>query len=223
MDLFASFKETLKKSAALLKGRSDPVLELRDAIEASDNWDGLERRLMDLRAVSRKRQQEIVERLEPLAKQVEHLLARAREAKVKVLKQNLLRQAEGYMQQLEAEDEPAKIHSANCRMLTNLIKQAQRARAMIERGIEADAIDLITTRFEEVVVAHESTLEAAGELESAGRVEVPRDVSMASIEKRLSAVYETEPTGDTLRQGVPEERDEAPDQQLRDLENKLYE
>jgi hypothetical protein len=219
MDLFASFKGTLKKSAALLKGRSDPVLELRNAIEASDNWDALERRLMDLRAISRKRQQEIVERLEPLAKQVEHLLTQAREAKVKVLKQNLLRQAEGYMQQLEAEDEPAKIHSANCRMLTNLIKQVQRARAMIERGIEADAIDLITTRFEEVVVAHESTLEAAGELESAARVEVPTDVSMASIEKRLSAVYETQPT----EPPVEEERDEAPDQQLQDLENKLYE
>jgi len=219
MDFFASFKETLKKSAALLKGRSDPVLELRNAIEASDNWDALERRLMDLRAISRKRQQEIVERLEPLAKQVEHLLTQAREAKVKVLKQNLLRQAEGYMQQLEAEDEPAKIHSANCRMLTNLIKQVQRARAMIERGIEADAIDLITTRFEEVVVAHESTLEAAGELESAARVEVPTDVSMASIEKRLSAVYETQPT----EPPVEEERDEAPDQQLQDLENKLYE
>lgn len=217
MDLFAKFKDTLKKSVAALKRKEDPARELMKAIEASDNWDTLEKRLIELRAVSRKRQQEVLVRLEPLAKQVESLIAQAKEAKVKVVRQNLLRQADGYMQQLEAEDEPAKIHSANCAMLTNIVKQVQRARAMGEGRVEADAIDLITTHLEEIVVSHEAAMEAAAELESAGRIEGPKEVSTASLEKRLSSIYEVEETPVRGAAAQDVEKD------ISDIEKKLYE
>jgi len=217
MDLFATFKETLKRSVGALKKQDDPAVALLEAISAADNWEGLERRLVELRAVGRKRQQEVLERLGPLAERIEGLLANAREAKVKVMRQNLLRQAEGFMQELESEDEPAKIHASNCAMLTNIIKQVRRARAMAERTIDADAIDSISTHLEEIVVAHESTLEAAGELEEAGQIATPGEVSVATIEKRLSAVYDTGEAADAeLDTG------EA-GQDIEDLEKKLYE
>jgi len=218
MDLFGTFKQSLKKSVSALKGKSDPSAALLQAVEASDNWESLERRLIELRAVSRKRQQEVLERLEPLAKRVEAILAQAKQAKIKVMKQNLLRQADGYVQELEAEDEPAKIHGSNCQMLTNIIKQVRRARAMAERGVDAQAVDTITTRLEEIVVSHESAMEAAAELDQAGEISTPGAASVSSIERRLSAVYEV---------GEDEEPEEAAgadtDEQTRALEKKLYE
>lgn len=218
MDLFASFKLSLKKSVSALKGKDDPTAALLRAVDASDNWEGLEKRLIELRAVSRKRQQEVLERLEPLAKRVEGILAQAKEAKIKVMKQNLLRQAEGYVQELEAEDEPAKIHGANCQMLTNIIKQVRRARAMAERGVEAQAIDTITTRLEEIVVSHESALEAAAELDEAGAIATPASTSVSSLEKRLSAVYDAGEDETAEAASAPDA-----DQQTKALEKKLYE
>jgi hypothetical protein len=200
------------------RGRpGDPSADIMAAIEQADNWETLENRVAGLRALSRKRQQEVMERLEPLAQRIESILAQAREAKVKIVRQNLLRQAEGYMQELEAEDEPAKIHAANCQMLTNIIKQVQRARAMSERGIDAEAVDLITTHLEEIVVTHETALEAAQELEAAGRIETPAEVSVASLQKRLSSVYDL---GET--EAAPQESAQ-PDKSVQDLEKKLYE
>ncbi|MCX7013246.1 MAG: hypothetical protein NTW86_11925 [Candidatus Sumerlaeota bacterium] len=218
MDLFASFKQSLKKSVSALKGKDDPTAALFKAVEASDNWEGLEKRLVELRAVSRKRQQEVLDRLEPLAKRVEGILAQAKDAKIKVMKQNLLRQAEGFVQELEAEDEPAKIHGANCQMLTNIIKQVRRARAMAERGVEAQAIDTITTRLEEIVVSHESAMEAATELDQAGEISTPVSTTASSLEKRLSAVYDL---GDDDVQEEPAAADS--DEQTKALEKKLYE
>ena len=218
MDLFAKFKENLKQSLSGLKKRGDPSRELFDAVEAADNWETLKEHLAKLRALSRRRQQEVLERLEPLAERVEGLLAQAKEMKIKVMKQNLLRQAQGYMRELEAEDEPARIHSANCEMLTNIVKQVERARAMSERGIDEEAVDAIATRLEEIVVTHEATMEAAGELEAAGRITTPGEVSMDALQARLSAVYDT---------GKADEDETGPAaatrEQIGDIEKELYE
>ncbi|MBN2310097.1 MAG: hypothetical protein JXR94_14075 [Candidatus Hydrogenedentes bacterium] len=218
MEFFSKFKEALKGSVAKLRRPGDPSAELLKAVEAADNWDQLEQRLIELRALSRKRQQEVLERLQPLADQIEAKIAEAKAAKIKVIKENLLRQAQGYMKQLEAEDEPARIHSANNEMLTGLIKQVQRARAMTERGVEANAIDLITTRLEEIVVSQEEVFEAAAELEEAGRIAGTEDVSVEGLEQRLSAVYDT-----GAESSEPEPAKEQTDKGIRDLEKELYE
>lgn len=191
MDLFAKFKENLKKTLAAVKKPGDPAYELVKAIDAPDNWESLERLLVEHRTRARRRQQEVMERLEPLAQRVEETLAKAKETKVKVIRQNLMRQVESYMDELEAEDEPAKIHSSNARMLTNVIKQVQRARAMSERGIGADAIDAIATQLEEIVVDHETAMEAMDELDSAGEINTGKETSPAAIEERLAAIYDT--------------------------------
>ena len=83
MDFFGNFKEALKRSLGKLKKKGDPSVELLKAIEASDNWEALEDQLVTLRTRSRKRQQDVLERLEPLAKRVEEKLAEAKGAKIR--------------------------------------------------------------------------------------------------------------------------------------------
>ncbi len=223
MEPFAKFKNTLKRSVSALKGKSDPSVELLKAVETADNWDTLENRLVELRALSRKRQQEIVDGFGPLVERIEALLDKAKATKVKVIKQSILRQADGYIQELEVEDEPAKVHAANCKMLTNILKQVKRARAMTERGIEPESIDAIATHVEEIVVAYESTLESAGELEAAAsESSVAADVDTSSLEKRMANVYETPDTAETDRETEPED-EKSDDSDIEDIKSKLYE
>ncbi len=219
MDLFKSFKNALTKTLSAMKTKDDPALRVIDALEAAEDWDSLEERVIALRAVSRKRQQEVLERLAPLAQRIEELVQQAKASKIRVVKQNLLRQAEGYMQELEAEDEPARIHGANGTMLTNILKQVRRAKAMAERGISDDAIDVIATHLEEIVVEHESVLDAVSELENAGEERAPVPVRTADIERRLSAVYgpEQEESGEEMAAVASPDITEAA------LEAKLYE
>jgi len=219
MDLFRLFKNSLKRTLSAIKKQDDPALCVIDALEAAEDWDGLEERVIALRAVSRKRQQEALDRLAPLAQRIEELVQQAKGSKIRVVKQNLLRQADGYMQELEAEDEPARIHGANCTMLTNILKQVRRAKAMAERGISDDAIDVIATHLEEIVVEHESVLDAVSELENAGGERAPVPVRTADIERRLSAVYgpEQEDSGEKMAAVASPEITEAA------LEAKLYE
>lgn len=218
MDLFRLFKNSLKKTLSAIKKQDDPALRVIDALEAAEDWDGLEERVIALRAVSRKRQQEVLDRLAPLAQRIEELVQQAKGSKIRVVKQNLLRQAEGYMQELEAEDEPARIHGANGTMLTNILKQVRRAKAMAERGISDDAIDVIATHLEEIVVEHESAMAAVNELESAGQEQAPIQVRATDIERRLSVVY-----GPADGESESDEAAEAQGISEAALESKLYE
>ncbi len=217
MDIFYRFKQALKEAARAARVRPESGLaDLAQMIDYAADWESLDAQLVVLRARSRKRQQEVLERLEPLAKRVEALLEAARNAKIKVVRQNLLRQAEGFMRELESEDEAAKIHSANGRMLTELVKQVRRARAMGERGVDAEVIEAIAAHLEEAVVAQEGASDAAAELESAGAFDTGEEVSVAEVENRLSAVY----TDDG-----PNEQERSPvkgSEVVSDLENRLY-
>lgn len=215
MDLFKTFRETLK--GKLRRAKKEPAWpELLAALDTAQDWDVLEERLVGLRAVSRKRQQETLDRLEPLAKRVEEMVAQARETRIKVIKNNLLRQADGYMAELEAEDEPAKIHGANCAMLTNILKQVRRGKAMAERSIDAEAVDTITSHLEEIVVAHESTLEAMAELEQAGDIRQDEALRPEALEQRLAAIYEDGDTDEETMQAASATRE-------KELVRKLYE
>lgn len=218
MDVFGKFKEALKKSVGRLKGKDDPSLDLLKAIESSDNWEALEQHLVELRVRSRKRQQEVVDRLEPLAKRVEEKLAEAKKAKIKTIRENLLRQAQGYLHELEAEDEPAKIHSANCDLLTSIIKQVQRVSAMGDRVIEAENIDAISVRLEEIVETHDSAVDAAKELELAGQGSAAEGVDAGKIEQRLSSLYADDAEADASGEAAGSSSPEA-----EELERKLYE
>ncbi|MFO7976360.1 MAG: hypothetical protein R6V12_17195 [Candidatus Hydrogenedentota bacterium] len=219
MDFFKSFKNALKSTLNAVKTKDEPALRVIDALEAAGDWNSLEDRVIALRAVSRKRQQEVLECLAPLAQRIEELVQQARATKIRVVKQNLLRQAEGYMQELEAEDEPARIHGANCTMLTNILKQVRRAKAMAERGISEGAIDTIAAHLEEIVVEHQSVLDAVGDLESAGQDQIPAEVQTVDIERRLQAVYGPEEEASSATETTTTENDISE----KTLEAKLYE
>jgi hypothetical protein len=191
MDVFTRFKQSLKESIATKAGLRSTSAHLLATIEASEDWEALERRLVELRTLNRKRQQEALERMEPLARRIEGLLARARAAKLIVVRQSLQRQAEEYEQELESYDEPSKVYSANCRMLTELIKQIQRGRAMAERFVEADSIDAVAARLEEIVVTHEAAMDAVADLEPAMRVE-RQEVGVDASKDRLPLRHSVE-------------------------------
>ena len=53
MDAFAKYKEQLRKMVGALRRPGNPSEEMLKAIDAADNWEGLEKRLVDLRTVSR--------------------------------------------------------------------------------------------------------------------------------------------------------------------------
>jgi len=215
MDLFRKFTEALKQSVAAIRGPGDPAGELLEAIDKADNWQSLERKLAEQRCISRRRQQEVLESLDPLATKVEALLAQAKTARIKVVRENLLRQAEGYMHQLEAEDYPAEIHSANCRMLTQLIKQVQRAAAMQAAGVTADAVEGVAVQLEDIVENYESAAGAVSELEPATAAQRVAPPEAAAIASRLGAIH-------AAAEGA---RAPDPDRStaLRRLEARLYE
>ncbi len=217
MDPFTKFKGALRKSLERVKGKTDPAIELMQAVEAAGDWKSLEEKLTVVRTINRKRQQEILERLEPLASRVEELLKQAKKERISVKKQNLLRQAEDGMRELEAEDEPAKIYSANSQAITNIITQVRRARAMSERGIETESIDALTVQLEEIVVGYDDAMEAArGMDEIAAPATGMKDTSVAQMEERLSAIIAPVEDDDS---GVG---DASPDAGVSDLEKKLY-
>lgn len=218
MEMFAKFKEQLQKAVHALRGPGNTAEEILKAVETADNWSELETKLLDLRTVSRRRQQEVFERLEPMAARVEELLAESKKTRIKVMRNNLLRQAEGYMEQLEAEDKPAEIHSATARMLTNILKQVQRAAAMQESTITAEAIDAIAARMEDIVEVYAEASEAARDLGQFDRVQSPAAPSVEHIEKRLSNLFTTEDEpGLTDSEPMPEETTSALEKRLYDV------
>lgn len=211
MNPFESFKGALKKVFSRGKHRGGPTPNVIDALDAAADWDTLEEQLVAQRAISRKRQRDAVQRLAPLAARVEALVSQARASKVRVVRENMLRQAQGYMQELEAEDEPAGVHAANCAMLTRVLKQVRRAKAMAERGITAEAIEAVSSQLEEALVEQEAVLEAASDLERAGHEDVPGEAEPPDIERRLAAVL------------APEEPEEESSASVAEMEARLYE
>jgi hypothetical protein len=216
MSTFNDFKKRMTAAFARLRPTTDPEYALLKAIQGSGDWGVLEERLLEARALARRRQQEALGRIEPLASHVASLVDRAKTERIRVKKQHLLRQADDYMRDLESEEEPARIYSANARMLTNLIAQVRRARAMEERGVEAGALDAFTDRMEAIVVGYEGVLDAAGEVGDAGTLEADAAPAATDIETRLAAVYvddEPEPAATPA-----EER-----QQQSEIETRLFE
>ncbi len=215
MNLFSTFKEKLRASVTRQRKPGSPTEEILKAIDAADNWESLQFKLVDLRTVSRRRQQEVFERLEPLARKVEELLAAAKEAKFKVMRDNLLRQAETYMAQLEAEDNPAEVHSATCNMLTRVIQQVQRAGAMQESGVTAEAIDAIAAHVEEIVEGYEDATGAAEYLQADVVWKNPAEPDPKELESRLASVC----VGETGTQPKAVDSEHA----VAHLERRLYE
>lgn len=217
MDMFKKFKQTLRARLALLQKPEDPARDLLKAIEQADSWENLQKSLVALRTIGRRRQQEVFERLEPLAHQVESLLEQAKAARIKVLRDNLLRQADGYLQQLESEDGAAEVHGASCVLLTNILKQVQRAAAMEEAGVTADMVDAVASRLEEIVETYQTTSEAVQELDAAPSAPIGRvPASVHSIAARLHAV-----SGAAAEQNI--EPVPEPVKSLKNLEARLYE
>ena len=188
MDSFNAFKKLVARSVEKVRKRGESSERILAAVDGARDWDQLERALIEVRVLSRKRQQEVLARLAPLAEQAQAKLAEAKAARVRVLRDNLLRQAEGYLQQLEAEDEPARIHGNNTQLLTQLIKQVQRARALSDNGVHVGIVDGIGDRLEEVLVEHEEVADAAAELESIGRSEVRETAATESVERRITSL-----------------------------------
>lgn len=198
MERFTKFKEMLKSQLRSRREKAPQSLDLTEVLEQADNWDALESRLVELRARSRRRQQEVLERLEPLARRAEEILSKAKAANIKIVRQHLLRQAEGYLHELEMLDEPAKIHSANCKLLTNIIRQVQRAAAMEEPMVTASAVDALTSRLEEIVTDYEDAREAAEELDSAGVVREEEMPDAEAVEARLAGIMTVQSTAGEL-------------------------
>lgn len=201
MTTFERFKRALKRTVSTLGQRVPPGEELAAAIDSADDWPTLERKLVDLRTRSRRRQQEVLERLQPLSDKVEQLLAEAKQARIRVIRDNLLRQAEGYMQQLEAEDQPAAVHGGNCALITNLLKQVRRAQAMEASGVTADAVEAIAAQFEDIVSEYEMVREAAHELDTLEKPVEAKAPEAAQIRARLGALtIDGDESGDTNEQ-----------------------
>ncbi|MFP4502231.1 MAG: hypothetical protein ACLFTT_14615 [Candidatus Hydrogenedentota bacterium] len=212
MTAFEHFKRTLARTVNHLRGPRQPGEELMAAIDSADDWHTLERKLGDLRTRARRRQQEVLERLQPLSDKVEQLLTEAKKARIRVVRDNLLRQAEGYMVQLEAEDQPAAVHGANVTLITNLLKRVQRAKAMAASGVTPDAVEAIAAQLEDIVGDYETVQEAARDLEEADVDPVSEAPQAGNIEARLGALtVETE--------AVPTPEAES---NVEALERKLY-
>jgi DNA-binding ferritin-like protein len=221
MSAFDTFREKLKAAVSTFEEKKGFGVELRKAIEASGDWGSLEQRLAEMRTISRKREQEVVERLESMAERAAALVNKAKSAKVKVVKQSLLRQAQGCMGELEAEDEAAKIASMNGQMLTKIIKQVKKGREMASAAVDAGAIDLIAAHVEESVAKYEESLEATRDLEESGEVDFGETASAEGLEARLSNLCapEVRSREDDIASGTVSEEDRA----LGELERQLFE
>ncbi|MBP8128712.1 MAG: hypothetical protein KA184_03965 [Candidatus Hydrogenedentes bacterium] len=169
MEGFSGFKQALLRVVAGIPGPADTERELLRAIDESEDWQKLGEHIENLRTLARRRQQESVETIEPLARKAEGLVQKAKETRISVVRKNLLRQAEGYLHEIETIDEPARVYAANVRLLTDLLKHIRRAAAMREQGVSAATIDAITSRVEESVSAYEELADAARSMADADR------------------------------------------------------
>lgn len=218
MDIFETLKKSIRVSIGKLQ-RDPSLAEIIQAVNACGDWNVLENRLYELRTISRKRQQEILDRLEPLAERVEDIVAAAKKAKFKVKRQSMLRQADDLMRELESEEEPAKLYSANGQMLTKLIMQVRRARAMSDRGIDSETIDQVATNLDSIAVQYQDVLDATADCDAA--VELGSELTppnASEMEQRLQRLYQNVADDDS-----PCIEDEKMDTQLQSIEQRLYE
>lgn len=217
MDILETSKKAIRVSIEKL--RKDPSLaEIIQAVNTCGDWNALENRLYELRTISRKRQQEILDRLEPLAERVEEIISVAKKTKFKAKRQSLMRQADDLMRELESEEEPAKVYSANAQMLTKLIMQVRRARAMSDRGIDSEAIDQVAVNLDSIVVQYQDVVDATSDCEAAvefgGELAAPE---ACDVEQRLQCLYENDAESDIDQSG-----NEKMGTELRSLDERLY-
>lgn len=213
MEGFSGFKEALRRMVVGIQGPADTERELLRAIDEAEDWQKLEEHIENLRTLARRRQQESVENVEPLARKAEALLQQAKQTRISIVRKNLLRQAEGYLHEIEAIDEPARIYAANVRLLTDMLKHVRRAAAMREQGVSAATVDALTSRIEESVAAYEELADAARSMADADR---PVEEVSPVADRPVKAA------SDASGLEAPGEADGDLDERLKAMEKRLF-